>query len=669
MKTLSNISKIASLLALALAAGACSDDFLKPDPLSFFEPGKTFSTESGLQATLAMTDRHLRVNYIWYNSRDQDSPIGTDYMFSDMMVWGKTDAGNGMNDNFATRVTPTSDGTQNSYIQGGFWGEAYTGIKYANAIVSNLPSVTSLDEATRNDYLGRAYFHRAYRYYNLIFQFGDVPLVTKIISVPKENYYSTKKEAIIKKMIEDLEFAIQWVPKQKDLTMYGTVNNEACRHLLTKYYLAAGRFKDAENMASSLIDGAGLSLMYEPFGTNTTTSQGESQTWKITRNVIWDLHRPENKIGSFNTECILGMPNLSEQSFVEFKSMRIFCPFWNENSTQRFMTPDGKQPIKNLSREDGNYDKTLDWARAIGRGIGVFRPTWFAQHGMWVVNGVEDKEDLRHNSEVGNWINMENLTYNNKDSKYHGQHLQLYAEQDEGNIKKGTLLCVDTIRCWYDFPHYKYYYNDYVGQQNPKSNGLTGVTKGGNGNIYLFRLAETYLLRAEAKLYQGNTTGAAADVNEVRKRAKCSQLYTTVNIGDIMDERGRELWMEEFRNVELTRVSMILAMTGIPDEWGNVYDKDTWDKQDGTDRNGGSYWYQRIMHHSYYNRGFNIAFNGRTLNYVMDKHNLFWPIPNSAIVGNKKGQLKQNYGYDGYNPSVKVWETWEEAVADEDRTE
>ena len=125
--------------------------------------------------------------------------------------------------------------------------------------------------------------------------------------------------------------------------------------------------------------------------------------------------------------------------------------------------------------------------------------------------------------------------------------------------------------------------------------------------MYLFRLAETYLLRAEAKLYQGNATGAAADVNEVRKRAKCSQLYTTVNIGDIMDERGRELWMEEFRNVELTRVSMILAMTGIPDEWGNVYDKDTWDKQDGTDRNGGSYC--RIRHkesqdrHSLWRRG------------------------------------------------------------------
>ncbi len=33
-----------------------------------------------------------------------------------------------------------------------------------------------------------------------------------------------------------------------------------------------------------------------------------------------------------------------------------------------------------------------------GRGIATVRATHFAQHGLWVVNGVEDKEDLRHNS-------------------------------------------------------------------------------------------------------------------------------------------------------------------------------------------------------------------------------------------------------------------------------
>lgn len=54
------------------------------------------------------------------------------------------------------------------------------------------------------------------------------------------------------------------------------------------------------------------------------------------------------------------------------------------------------------------------------------------------------------------------------------------------------------------------------------------------------------------------------------------------------------------------------------------------------------------------------------INYTMGKHNLFWPIPNKSIIGNKKAPLKQNYGYDGYDPTVKVWETWQEAVADEE---
>lgn len=224
----------------------------------------------------------------------------------------------------------------------------------------------------------------------------------------------------------------------------------------------------------------------------------------------------------------------------------------------------------------------------------------------------------------------------------------------------------DTLRCWYDYPHYKYFYNDQVAMDNANSNACVGVTHGGNGNMYLYRLAETYLLRAEAYLYLNEPGLAAADVNEVRKRAQCTQYYNgSVNIGDIMDERGRELWMEELRNVELTRVSMILAKTGMADEWGNTYDPETWDKQSGEDRTGGSYWYQRIMHHSYYNRGVQIKFDNRTIDYHMDKHNLFWPIPNGAIVGNKKGKLKQNYGYDGYDPSVKVWDNWRDAVADE----
>ena len=274
---------------------------------------------------------------------------------------------------------------------------------------------------------------------------------------------------------------------------------------------------------------------------------------------------------------------------------------------------------------------------------------------------------------------MEDLTYNNKDSKYYGQNFMLYSPEDVWGVDKdgkpvitthkGALLCNDTIRDWFDFPHYKIYLEDVRNEANMGANDFQGAAgSGANANWYLYRLAETYLLRAEAKYYQGKD--ATSDVNEVRKRAKCSQLYAvgTVTIGDIMNERARELYLEEWRNVELTRVSLCLALSGKPDEWGNTYSKDNWDKQQGTDNVGGSYWYQRIIHYSLYNKG-DIVSNGKTLNYYMDMRNLFWPVPNSAITANNKGQLAQNYGYDGYDASVPMWETWEEAVADEDKSE
>ena len=53
-------NKISILVPLVVAAAllvSCSKDFLEPDPLSFYEPETTFTTESGLQATLAIADK------------------------------------------------------------------------------------------------------------------------------------------------------------------------------------------------------------------------------------------------------------------------------------------------------------------------------------------------------------------------------------------------------------------------------------------------------------------------------------------------------------------------------------------------------------------------------------------------------------------------------------
>jgi hypothetical protein len=67
-----------------------------------------------------------------------------------------------------------------------------------------------------------------------------------------------------------------------------------------------------------------------------------------------------------------------------------------------------------------------------------------------------------------------------------------------------------------------------------------------------------------------------------------------------------------------------------------------------------------------YNRG-GVISNVRTLNYKINKCNLYWPIPNAAITANNKGVLSQNFGYNGYNAAVEKWTKWEDAVADEDK--
>lgn len=654
-------------IATLAVLSSCSDSFLEPEALSFYEPGATFTTESGLKAAMAVSDRHIRM--MMTDGNNNDMAYSAELLYSDMGLFGKTDENvNNLQDNLASKLTPTTIPGHISRM----WSEAWSGIKYANTILSYVDLV-NISQEEKDKYRSQAYFHRSLRYYNLVFQFGDLPLVTKIITTPKRNYKSCPKEEILEMLSKDLEFAVEHCPSQSEMEYFGSPNKEACRLLLAKVYLALGEYKKAEQQCDELINNSGLQLMKEPYG---TFVEGNGETWPITRNVIWDLHRSENKITSANKELIMGIVNCStlKGSIMAMPWMRIYGPFWNGN----LRCPDGADgtPVDRIAKNNANYDIANDWVRALGRGIATMRPTYYAQHSMWVVNGIEDKEDLRHNSSVGNWVNMEDIRYTNKKSKYYNQGLMLYAPEDvlreDGSVKvhKGDLLCTDTIRTWHDFPLYKIYYQDHTQIANAGANDFQGIRQNteDNGNMYLFRLAEAYLVRAEAKLYQNQPAAAAADLNVLRERAHCSQMYgNTITIDDIADERGRELWYEEWRNVELTRISMCLAKAGLPDRWGNTYGAD-WDKQSGTDRQGGSYWYQRLMHCSYYNCGYTMSSgNAKALNYTMDKRNLFWPIPfAAAIEANPQGNLHQNYGYDGYDAGIEMWKTWEEAVADED---
>lgn len=75
-------------------------------------------------------------------------------------------------------------------------------------------------------------------------------------------------------------------------------------------------------------------------------------------------------------------------------------------------------------------------------------------------------------------------------------------------------------------------------------------------DIPVFRLAETYLMRAEAKYRSGDIAGALADVNAVRAARNPDLpgfLLTSISIDDILDERGFEFYWEYHRRTDQIR--------------------------------------------------------------------------------------------------------------------
>jgi hypothetical protein len=76
-------------------------------------------------------------------------------------------------------------------------------------------------------------------------------------------------------------------------------------------------------------------------------------------------------------------------------------------------------------------------------------------------------------------------------------------------------------------------------------------------DVPILRISDIYLVRAEARLRNGDATGALADVNFIRSRRSPSgkklPLLTIVTLDDILNERGYELYWEGFRRQDLIR--------------------------------------------------------------------------------------------------------------------
>ena len=588
-------------LTLALICGtiSCKEEYLEPKVLSFYAPENTLNDAQGMRGALIACLRNLRLEYY-----GDSPPILTEHIFSEVAVEGTTDK-SGPAQDLNLLITPDAQLNHVDWNRiGWYWFEGYRGIRYANAVITRIDLPEFESEQEKNEILGAAYFHRAFRYYRLTQQFGDVPLLLKEYAEPKLDFYSTSREVILQKMKEDLEFAELWVPVGVDK---GAVSKGAVSHLLTKVNLALGLFDDAIASASRVIDGGVHGLMTTRFGVNA----GDAS-----KNVTWDLHRPENKALAVNKEALLlviDRLDLDGNQAGGTTSMRQAVPFWGSNIN----TPNGNKGTSDAAKIE------IDQVTKYGRGIGRLRGTPYHTKTIW-----KDPTDYRH--APGNWMDMEDLVYNNPGIKptdtYYNKPLEF--KDDEGKV-----LVVDTIRSWFSWPHYKLYIADPERTQ----------PQGGHTDWYVFRLAETYLLRAEAYFWKGEVALAAADINAVRVRANAAPMpEADVNIGTILDERARELYYEEPRKTELTRISYLFAKTGKAAENGKTYSLNNFSQD--------NYFFDRIMATThFYNKGVSTRHGDH---YTMSAYHVLWPVPAGAINANTQGRINQNAGYAGAEKNV-----------------
>lgn len=559
-------------LVLAGSMTSCYD-LLTEVPKDFLTPENSYTDRKGFEAALANIYLSIRNDFYansdqWQNfdlmgvDVDLNNPRTSNDVYTEYFYWNTLNADNG--------------------IAKKWWQRLYGYIYSCNVIIDRAESslVKWNTEEEKNAIVGEAKFLRAFAYRFLGNMWGKAPIVLEETTSPQFNYQSATQEEIYKQCKDDLLFAVQWMP-EIDNQKGGRASNVAARHLLSEILICLKDYNGAVEQATAVINNPSMSLMTERFGKLKDFTfegydyQGEKEPWG---DVYWDLFRENNfnRIDG-NKECIWNVQFDVELqgggntgvSGGNFGLERWFGAAW-------------------WSQKD--LDGTPNWLKDIlgGRPVGAVSPTKYAAEQIWQYKDSWNR-DIRNSK-----YNMKREYYwTNPNGRFYGQ---LMTEETLGD--KATSFQVT------DPTYMKIIAAQHHGQFRDATSGETHD----NGRIYkdwyIMRLAETYLLRAEANLLAGKADAAAADINAVRNRANATPVTASdVNIDLILDERARELYLEDFRLNTLMRMNKLVEYL--------------------------------------------MKYNPKVIQagYKLDDHLNKLPVPNSEIEANKEGGLIQNDGY------------------------
>lgn len=140
-----------------------------------------------------------------------------------------------------------------------FYTMKYLNIADANIAIQQIPNAPITQEE-KNKFIGQAKFFRAFSYWELVQNFGDVVLALEPMGTSELNKERTPKAQVYQAIVKDLKDAVGMLPNQWDEADKGRVTKNACRALLARTYLFMKDYKNAYAYADTVINSGYYSL-------------------------------------------------------------------------------------------------------------------------------------------------------------------------------------------------------------------------------------------------------------------------------------------------------------------------------------------------------------------------------------------------------------------------
>lgn len=501
-----NIYKIL-LFSLTLSFSFGCEDVLVEDPVSLATANGYYTSQQGLEDGLKAAYTPLRRFY------GRQEGFFLTVTGTDIFTNGFGGVANAPDiNNYSANLLGT-----NGMITT-VWDQFYIGINQANTVIERTPEISGIAETEKARIMGEARFIRALYYFHLVQQFGPVHFsLEETIGVETEANRTDVSTIYQEGIVPDLQYAVDNLPVEA--FEYGRINKPAAEALLARVHLTLGNWAEAETLASKVINEYNFELV-TPY----------AELWDIGNDInseiVWSVQYSADPLTNDG----------GNWGHLFFIFDYTFNPAMTRNVIygrpwQRFL------PSNYLLKL---YDRSMD-----ARWDGSFRTAWLADIPAEINGHMVNPGDTA----------IKIVMYPVEDEVQQTAPYWLFDFNDNwiGDVSAPFEIGTNQRR---NYPSLLKY-------MDPLRTSVNATD--GRRDFPVIRLAEMYLIAAEAAWRQNKNQAAADYMNVIRTRAaipgreaEMQVSASDIDLDFILDERARELVGEKHRWYDLKRTGTLL---------------------------------------------------------------------------------------------------------------